>query len=124
MSSTTWGAKPDDGGVKPTLSRTIGPLHFEDLDPHRFEDHLVRHLAYHFRSWEALEAIGRSGDDGGVDIRGIEAQAQPCGVRLPLMSDYQLGIRLENGEELTRQVSGPGGQMRVAVGSAQRRSSV
>jgi hypothetical protein len=44
---------------KPTPTRTIGPLHFEDLDPHRFED-LVRQLAYHFRSWEALEAIGVS----------------------------------------------------------------
>jgi hypothetical protein len=46
-------------------------LHFEDLDPHRFED-LVRQLAYGFRTWDTLEAIGRSGDDGGIDIRGIE----------------------------------------------------
>ena len=52
-------------------TRTIGPLHFEDLEPHRFED-LVRQLAYSFRSWEALEAIGRSGSDGGVDIRAME----------------------------------------------------
>lgn len=30
-------------------TRTIGPLHFEDLDPKRFED-LVRQLAYPIRS--------------------------------------------------------------------------
>lgn len=29
-------------------SRTIGPLHFEDLDPKRFED-LIRQLAYEFK---------------------------------------------------------------------------
>lgn len=61
--------------MKPSPTRTTNPLHFEDLDPHRFED-LVRQLAYDFRSWAALEAIGRSGDDGGVDIRGIEAFAE------------------------------------------------
>jgi hypothetical protein len=37
-----------------------GPLHFEDLEPHRFED-LVRRLIYDFRPWRQLEATGRSG---------------------------------------------------------------
>ena len=41
------------------------------MAPHRFED-LVRQLAYDFRNWRSLEAIGRSGTDEGVDIRGIE----------------------------------------------------
>ncbi len=61
-----------DGRVKPRPSRTINQLHFEDLDPHRFED-LVRQLAYGFRDWVTLEALGRSGADDGVDIRGVES---------------------------------------------------
>jgi formylglycine-generating enzyme required for sulfatase activity len=52
-------------------TRTINPLHFEDLEPHRFED-LVRQLLYNFRNWHALEATGRSGADDGIDIRGYE----------------------------------------------------
>jgi hypothetical protein len=49
-------------------TRTINPLHFEDLEPHRFED-LVRQLAYDFRNWSSIEAVGRSGSDEGIDIR-------------------------------------------------------
>lgn len=52
-------------------SRTLNPLHFEDLEPHRFED-LVRQLVYDFRDWASLEAIGRTGADEGIDIRAIE----------------------------------------------------
>jgi hypothetical protein len=52
-------------------TRTIGPLHFEDLDPKRFED-LVRQLAYEFKPWRRLEATGRSGGDDGFDARGYE----------------------------------------------------
>jgi len=52
-------------------TRTFHPLPFEHLEPHRFED-LVRQLAYEFRRWKSLEAIGRSGADDGIDIRGIE----------------------------------------------------
>jgi hypothetical protein len=58
--------------VKPRPSRTTNPLHFDDLEPHRFED-LVRQLLYGFRNWVALEPLGRSGADEGIDIRGIEA---------------------------------------------------
>lgn len=60
-------------------TRTIGPLHFEDLDPKRFED-LVRQLAYEFKPWRRLEATGRSGSDHGFDARGYEIvvrDAQP-----------------------------------------------
>lgn len=60
-------------------TRTIGPLHFEDLDPKRFED-LVRQLAYEFKPWRQLEATGRSGSDDGFDARGYEivaSDAQP-----------------------------------------------
>jgi hypothetical protein len=52
-------------------TRTLNPLHFEDLEPHRFED-LIRQLAYSFRPWRHLEATGRLGNDKGVDIRGVE----------------------------------------------------
>src|SRR5688572_20724517 len=62
-----------------TASRTVNPLHFEDLEPHRFED-LVRQLAHDFRPWRSLDATGRLGRDEGVDIRGIELHlAQPQG---------------------------------------------
>ena len=49
----------------------MNPLHFEDLEPHRFED-LVRQLIYDFRQWKSLEAIGRAGGDEGIDIRAVE----------------------------------------------------
>lgn len=57
---------------KPNTSRTIGPLHFEDLEPHRFED-LIRQLTYEFREWLSIEAVGRTGSDSGVDSKAYEA---------------------------------------------------
>ena len=56
---------------KPVTTRTLGPLHLEDLEPHRFED-LVRQLVYDFRSWRYLEPTGRTGSDEGFDARGWE----------------------------------------------------
>lgn len=53
------------------FTRTLNPLHFEDLEPHRFED-LVRQLAYGFKDWKSIEALGRSGSDDGIDIRATE----------------------------------------------------
>jgi hypothetical protein len=58
--------------LKITTTRTIGPLHLEDLEPHRFED-LIRQLLYDFKQWKQLEATGRSGSDDGFDARGWEA---------------------------------------------------
>lgn len=55
----------------PKTTRTINPLHFEDLEPHRFED-LIRQLTYDFRDWAQLEATGRAGSDDGFDARAIE----------------------------------------------------
>jgi Restriction endonuclease len=52
-------------------TRTINPLHFEDLDPRRFED-LVLQLVYKARQWEDIHHDGRLGSDDGVDIRAIE----------------------------------------------------
>ena len=55
----------------PQPTRTLNPLHFEDLEPHRFED-LTRQLIYDFRQWRSLEATGRTGSDKGMDIRATE----------------------------------------------------
>ncbi len=55
----------------PKITRTTNPLHFEDLDPHRFED-LIRQLAYDIRDWYKIEATGRGGSDEGIDIRAWE----------------------------------------------------
>lgn len=52
-------------------TKTINPLHFEDLEPHRFED-LVRRLLYSFKDWSNIEATGRAGSDEGFDIRAWE----------------------------------------------------
>lgn len=52
-------------------SRTINPLHFEDLEPHRFED-LVRQLMYDYKDWKSIEATGKLGSDDGIDILAIE----------------------------------------------------
>lgn len=52
-------------------TRTYGPLHLEDLEPHRFED-LIRQLVYDFRNWQYLEPTGQGGADDGYDARGIE----------------------------------------------------
>ena len=53
------------------MTKTINPLHFEDLEPHRFED-LVRQLIYDFKQWQSLEATGRQGSDDGFDARARE----------------------------------------------------
>lgn len=59
------------------ISRTVDPIHFEDLEPHRFED-LVRQLSYEFKPWRKLEATGRSGSDAGFDARGWEIVGDPA----------------------------------------------
>jgi hypothetical protein len=53
------------------VTKTLGPIHFEDLEPHRFED-LVRELIYDCKDWQTIEATGRSGSDEGFDIRAYE----------------------------------------------------
>lgn len=57
--------------AKPHVTRTLAPIHFEDLDPHRFED-LVRQLIYDFRFWKSIESTGRGGADDGFDVRAYE----------------------------------------------------
>ncbi len=57
--------------AKTHITRTFGPIHFEDLDPHRFED-LIRELIYDYKDWQSIEATGRTGSDEGFDIRAYE----------------------------------------------------
>jgi len=61
-------------------TRTINPLHFGDLEPHRFED-LIRQLAYTYQRWLYLDATGRLGRDDGLDIRGVEIVPSPSSRR-------------------------------------------
>ena len=74
---------------------TMNPLHFEDLEPHRFED-LIRQLIYDYRQWKTLEAIGRAGGDEGIDIRAVERmrsqltdEATPLDDTLPEIEDIE-----------------------------------
>jgi len=78
---------------KVTPTRTLNPLHFEDFEPHRFED-LVRQLAYDYRNWSGIEATGRLGGDDGVDIRATE---------LIFLNPLQAQVTDEDSEE-TREV--------------------
>ncbi len=57
--------------AKGTPTKTTNPIHFEDLDPKRFED-LVRELIYDFKDWQSIESTGKSGADDGFDIRAYE----------------------------------------------------
>ena len=57
--------------VKVAPTKTTNPIHFEDLDPKRFED-LVRELIYDFKEWQSIEATGKGGADDGFDIRAYE----------------------------------------------------
>ena len=61
----------EQGWKMAKATKTVNPIHFEDLEPHRFED-LVRQLAYEYREWRTIEATGRLGKDQGLDIRAIE----------------------------------------------------
>jgi hypothetical protein len=56
-------------------TRTVNPLPFNDLDPHRFED-LVRNLIYDFRRWRTIEATGKGGSDDGFDVRAWEETSE------------------------------------------------
>jgi hypothetical protein len=57
--------------ARSNITKILGPIHFEDLDPHRFED-LVRELVYDFKDWQSIEATGRGGSDDDFDIRAYE----------------------------------------------------
>lgn len=85
--------------VTQKVTRTINPLHFEDLEPHRFED-LVRQLVYDYRRWSLLEATGRLGADQGIDIRATEI-VSPDADHSGLGDEYDQD-RPDEGDEQTK----------------------
>ncbi len=70
-SGRAWDQTVREASLKTVPTKTLNPLPFNDLEPHRFED-LIRQLAYEFRRWKSLEATGRAGSDSGIDIRATE----------------------------------------------------
>ena len=52
-------------------TRTINPLHFEDLDPIRFEE-LILAMVCKMKKWYKLNHFGKKGHDKGIDIRAVE----------------------------------------------------
>lgn len=55
--------------MKPT--RTINKIHFDDLDPRRFEDFSLA-IVYRLNRWHDIRHYGRSGSDDGIDIEAIQ----------------------------------------------------
>ena len=53
------------------VTRTINQIHFEDLDPIRFEE-MILAIVYRWRSWATLDHLGKKGSDNGIDIRATE----------------------------------------------------
>jgi hypothetical protein len=67
-------------------TKTLNPLPFGDLEPHRFED-LVRQLTYDFKNWRSLEPTGKLGGDDGYDARGFEIVDEDKTIKLEEDSD-------------------------------------
>ena len=57
------------------ITKTTNPIHFEDLEPLRFED-LAFNLLYRQSKWHSINHLGRSGSDGGIDIEGTEIDSK------------------------------------------------
>lgn len=58
-------------------SSTTNPIHFEDLDPRRFEC-LCFDILNRLYKWKRLDHTGAHGCDGGVDIFGITVDGVSC----------------------------------------------
>lgn len=61
--------------MKPTT--TTNRLHFEDLDPHRFEDFGMEFLHRKYQ-WKRLDPVGAMGADNGIDVFGVTIDGIPC----------------------------------------------
>lgn len=53
------------------VTKTINQLHFEDLDPIRFEE-LILSIVYRMKKWYKLDHFGKKGSDDGIDIRAVD----------------------------------------------------
>ena len=61
----------------PNPSVTTNRLHFEDLEPRRFEE-LGYQLLHRLYKWERLDHTGVCGNDGGIDLYGITKEGVHC----------------------------------------------
>lgn len=61
----------------PNPSITTNRLHFEDLEPRRFEE-LGYQLLHSLYKWERLDHTGVCGNDGGIDMYGITKDGVHC----------------------------------------------
>ncbi len=61
----------------PNPSVTTNRLHFEDLEPRRFEE-LGYQLLQRLYKWERLDHTGVCGNDGGIDLYGITKDGVQC----------------------------------------------
>lgn len=61
----------------PNPSVTTNRLHFEDLEPRRFEE-LGYQLLHRLYKWERLDHTGVCGNDGGIDMYGITKDGIHC----------------------------------------------
>lgn len=55
----------------PTI--TINQLHFNDLDPIRFEE-LILSMVYRSKKWKKIDHYGKKGSDDGIDICAVDEQ--------------------------------------------------
>ncbi len=60
-----------------TPTTTTNRLHFEDLEPRRFEEFGFQ-LLHRLFKWKRLDHTGVCGNDGGVDIYGVTTDNVPC----------------------------------------------
>lgn len=58
-------------------SSTTNRLHFEDIEPHRFEA-LSFEILNRTKKWKRINHVGALGNDGGVDIYGITDEGRVC----------------------------------------------
>lgn len=79
---------------KPHTTKTTGPIHFEDLDPKRFEG-LIRQLIYDFRDWRTIEATGEGGSDDGFDVRAYEKTQEPDQVEIEDDTEFEIRHPME-----------------------------
>lgn len=56
---------------KASVTRTLGKLHFEDLDHNRFE-YLCLNIVYRLNRWKEINHPGVKGNDKGIDISAIQ----------------------------------------------------
>jgi hypothetical protein len=85
------------------LSKTVNPIHFEDLDGSQFE-RLV--FAYHARAhkWRSLEWYGQAGSDLGRDIWGVRDDGTADGESMCIQCVNRKNLTFAKAEQDTKKV--------------------